>query len=238
MFKFKKKIALTLVEVLVVSVISVLVLGVVYLAYSNISSLNKVEALEGEFKQTSAVFMKEITSSVQNAYTKGSVFYVINAKKDYDLSPVISKGIYDPSNSCDTIGMFSSSKTGYQGNDLYKTYIRYGLKKLPNAPGTGFKGYALYKEVRENLKDTTVPPSPDANSANCKVIMGYYKNRQNYLAVSKLNFELKGKDSIAISMRLVGSKSRGAGRPAAVIYKPSDTTFYTTSVQIKVDKIR
>ncbi|MEQ8191853.1 MAG: prepilin-type N-terminal cleavage/methylation domain-containing protein, partial [Candidatus Eremiobacterota bacterium] len=232
----------SIIEILVASFIGVILLGVVYLSYSNISSLYRIQKLETEFKQESTTAMQDITVNIQNSFTKGAFFYIdpnADPPTSFDVSPQLARKLYGTGTTNDTIGIFSSSKTKYQSNVLYKTYIRYGLKKLPKAD-PNFRGYALYKEVRgetggDYYTGLTPVPAPDPNSSKCRTILGYYKNRNNYLAVSKIDFQLVGGDVVRITMQLVGAASRGAGTVTKAIYKPSKDTYYTTSVQIKVN---
>ncbi len=236
MKRFKQDMAVTLIEMLIVTLLSVIVLGVIYLAYSNISSLAKVQQLESDFKKTNTVTMKEITSNLQESFANTAVVYNPASGANIDVSPVLYTSIlYCPGSTTthDTMGFYSSSGTNIQGSTLFKTFIRYGLKRLPKAPAS-FQGYALYKQVTK-YTGATSPGSVDPNATSCRIIAGYYKNPKNYMAISKLDFQLRGNDNISVSMQLVGSISRGAGRSAKALYKPSDTQVYNTSVQLKLN---
>jgi len=235
MFYHRKKRALTIIEILVSAVIGVVLLGIVYTAYYNVSEMNNAEQLEGEFKQKINTSLQDMRNNIENSFAKTACFNTTSGTLIYNVSPVLSRKIYDTTKTNDTISIFSSSGTCFQGGTLYKTYITYGLKRLtPKDPN--FPAYALYKRVQETgLTNGTPPAGVDPNSSTCKTLIGYYKNKKNYLAVSKLGFTLKGNDVVNISIQLVGAKSRGAGTVVKAIYKPdAGLKFYTTSVQIKV----
>ncbi|MEQ8171415.1 MAG: hypothetical protein ABRQ38_21165 [Candidatus Eremiobacterota bacterium] len=240
MLKLKRKTsAMTLIEILIASTMGVLILGLVYLAYRNIYSLSQIQKLETEFKQASGTVMQNIASNIQNSYKKGATAY-IGDPNFVILSPTVEKKIYDTTStiSGDTLGIYLASETEMVGSDLSKTFIRYGLRKFPNAPG-GFKGYALYREKRTGIINRNSPPAADPNfninDPNYTIILGYYKNSRNYLAVSKLAFKQQGDRLIIIYMQLVGSISRSGGSVTQAIYNPSIDNFHTTSIETKVE---
>ncbi|MEQ8226333.1 MAG: hypothetical protein ABRQ37_28715 [Candidatus Eremiobacterota bacterium] len=242
MLKIKRDIsAMTLIEILVASTMGVVLIGLVYLAYRNIYSLSQIQKLETEFKQASGTAIQNMTSNIQNSYKKGANVYI--DPNFIVLSPTVEKKVYDTTSTTagDTLGIYLASKTRVQGGGttLFKTFIRYGLRRIPGAPSSFNKGFALYREEREGLTNYTAPPAADPNfnikDPNYVIMVGYYKNPRNYLAVSKLAFKQQGDSVITIYMQLVGSVSRGGGSVAKAIYNPSKSTFHTTSIQLKVE---
>lgn len=239
MKRVKSPSGLTLIEILISIALVSVILGVILYAFRNTSSLSKVQNLETEFKQKSISIMQDITLNLTKGYRNNAGIFSPALGLQVPIRVYLIRNIYDVSGQTyDTITFCSANNTRVTGGNVLKRYITYGLMALPNAP-PGFKGYALYRAIEEDVQNNTPPqndetgplPSPGPERT---ILIGDYKNKENYIAVSKLDFQLKGNDLVNVCLQLVGVASRGGGTTVQALYRPDKGECYTTSVQMSI----